>query len=133
MKIKENDGLSYMYTNRENAEEITKVLKLIEKEKPDELILYGNCPGFVYLTGIPSAMSSSWSDLDSNPLSLIEEDLKVIKDNINKSDSYHLMAIVREEEPISDAYIQKKDKILEFLNDEGFTTVLTDGVFAVMS
>ena len=124
-------SLKGMYTNRENAEEITKVLKLIEKEKPDELILYGNCPGFVYLTGIPSAMSSSWSDLDSNSLSLIEEDLKVIKDNINKSDSYHLMAIVREEEPISDAYIQKKDKILGFLKDEGFTTVLTDGVFTV--
>lgn len=124
-------SLKGMYTNRENAEEIIKVLKLIEKENPDELILYGNCPGLVYLTGIPSAMSSSWSDLDSNPLSLIEEDLRVIKDNMNNSDSYHLMAIVREEEPVSDAYIQKKDKILEFLKDEGFTAVLTDGVFAV--
>ena len=127
--VKNVTSLEGMYTNEQNAKEIEKICGYIEDSLPDGLILYGNCPGLTYITGIPSLMSSSWPDLDSNPVSMIEHDL----DEIAKmtGDNYKVVAVIRNEEPISDAYIEKKDKIERFLDVQKFKLVMADEEFSV--
>lgn len=125
----ENVGsLKGMYTNKENASELEKVCGFIESRNPDELLLYGNCPGLTFVLGIPSAMSSSWSDLDSNPLSLIEEDLSDLERKINTDQDYSMIAVIRETQSDSILYAQKKEMVEDFLNSNDFYLALeTDG------
>ncbi|MBR6147774.1 MAG: hypothetical protein IKQ44_05350 [Lachnospiraceae bacterium] len=122
-------SLKGMYTNKENAEEILKIYSLIEEEAPDELILYGNCPGLVYVTGIPCAMSSSWPDLDSNPLSRIQDDLDRIVGKIDEN--YTIVAVVRKNEQLSEAYNKKLETIEKFLYDQKFELVMNDEEFSI--
>ena len=123
------ESLEGMYTNKENADEVKELCRIIEECEPDELILYGNCPGLTYITGVPSAMSSSWSDLDSNPVSMIENDLENIKEKL--VGDYRVVAIIRNEEPISESYIKKRDAIKSFIDEQGFTLIMDDGEFMV--
>jgi hypothetical protein len=127
-KVEGISSLKGMYTNKKNADELEKVCGYIISGNPDELLLYGNCPGLTYVTGIPSAMSSSWSDLDSNPMSLIEADLTELEEKMRADKEYRLIAVVRESQSDSVLYTQKKERIEDFLTDNGFVTSLeTDG------
>ena len=103
---------------------------LIEECDPDELMLYGNCPGLTYVTGIPSALSSSWPDLDSNPVDLIENDLSLIGQKIDTGD-YRIIAIIRNEDVKSEGYCIKKQSIKDFLNRYNFNVVLESENFIV--
>ena len=124
------ESLEGMYTNKENADEVKKLCRIIEECDPDELILYGNCPGLTYLTGIPSALSSSWPDLDSNPIDLIENDLSLIGQKIDTGD-YRIIAIIRNEDVKSEGYSIKKQSIKDFLNRYNFNVVLESENFIV--
>lgn len=127
-KVENVSSLEGMYTNKENASELEKVCGFIESKNPDELLLYGNCPGLTYVLGIPSAMSSSWSDLDSNPLSLIENDLLDLEKKLNNDQDYSMIAVMREVQSDSALYEQKKEMIEEFLKSNEFNIALeTDG------
>ena len=127
-KVENVSSLKGMYTNKENASELERVCGYIESKDPDELLLYGNCPGLTYVLGVPSAMSSSWSDLDSNPMSLIETDLITIEDKLNSDKDYRMIAVIRETQSDSALYLQKKERIEDFLDDNGFyKTLETDG------
>ncbi|MBR3635223.1 MAG: hypothetical protein IKN47_03415, partial [Lachnospiraceae bacterium] len=117
--------------NEENASELGKVCGFIESKNPDEMLLYGNCPGLTYVLGIPSAMSSSWSDLDSNPLSLIEIDLLEVEQNLNNDQDYNMIAVMREAQSDSALYTQKKEMIEEFLKSNGFSIALETDNFRV--
>ncbi len=123
------ESLEGMYTNKENADEVKELCRIIEECEPDELILYGNCPGLTYLTKIPSGMSSSWSDLDSNPVSMIKNDLENIKGRLGGN--YRVVAVIRNEEPISESYIKKRTEIENFIDEQGFTLIMDDGEFMV--
>jgi hypothetical protein len=123
------ESLEGMHTNKENADEVKELCRIIEECEPDELILYGNCPGLTYITGVPSAMSSSWSDLDSNPVSMIENDLENIKGRLGGN--YRVVAVIRNEEPISESYIKKRTEIENFIDEQGFTLIMDDGEFMV--
>ncbi len=119
-----------MYTNKENADEIKALCASIKESAPDGLILYGNCPGLTYVTGIPSAMSSSWSDLDSNPISLIENDPERIGEKIDKG-NYRIIAVIRNEDVSSEGYYIKKLRIKEFISRYDFRVVLKSKNFTV--
>jgi hypothetical protein len=123
------ESLEGMHTNKENADEVKELCRIIEECEPDELILYGNCPGLTYLTKIPSGMSSSWSDLDSNPVSMIKNDLENIKGKLDGD--YRVVAVIRNEEPISESYIKKRTEIENFIDEQGFTLIMDDGEFMV--
>jgi len=128
-QVERINSLKGMYTNKENAEEIFKICSLIEEKSPDELILYGNCPGLVYVTGIPCAMSSSWPDLDSNPLSMIKDDLDRIVGRLD--DNYTIVAVVRKNEQLSEAYSMKREILEKFLYDQKFDLVMKDEEFSI--
>ena len=71
--------LAGMYTTEANAgalEEISAYLDEHETEyEGKKLILYGNIPGLAYYLDRPSAVYTTWPDLDSNSLAKLEEDL----------------------------------------------------------
>ena len=129
-KIEDVDSLKGMYTNKENADEIDALCKTIKESSPDELILYGNCPGLTYVTGIPSALSSSWPDLDSNPISMIEDGLDRIGERIDGG-NYSVVAVIRNEDVPSEGYIKKKLSIKDFLNRYDFHVVLESENFDI--
>ena len=82
------------------------------------------------MTGIPSALSSSWPDLDSNPIDLIENDLSLIGQKIDTGD-YRIIAIIRNEDVKSEGYSIKKQSIKDFLNQYNFNVVLESENFIV--
>lgn len=59
------DSLYGMYTNRERAKNLQEVCLFIKQEDISELIYWGDCPGLAYILRVPSAISTTWPDLDS--------------------------------------------------------------------
>ena len=53
MKLQNPEDIMKYAVNKENVDEIRELCTLINGSAPDELILYGNCPGLTYVTGIP--------------------------------------------------------------------------------
>lgn len=78
-QVEGNNVLAGMYTTEANAgalEEISAYLNEHETEyEGKKLILYGNIPGLAYYLDRPSAVYTTWPDLDSNSLAKLEEDL----------------------------------------------------------
>ncbi len=124
------NSLEGMYTNGANAEALSGVCHFIEdtnqQTEIDSLILFGDCPGLTYILNKPSALFSSWIDLDSNPASQIEEELEIIK----VSDK-NIPVIVRNIEGSAVAYEQKKKLIDDFIADGGYLLVYSNDLYNV--
>ncbi len=85
-RVEGNSVLAGMYTTEANAgalEEISAYLDEHETEyEGKKLILYGNIPGLAYYLDRPSAVYTTWPDLDSNSLAKLEEDLDRISSDM---------------------------------------------------
>ena len=70
-----------IYTNRENAEYLLELSAYIKENglTDKSIILYGEIPGLSYLLDMPSAISTTWPDLDSNRLSRFEQDMEALE------------------------------------------------------
>lgn len=113
-------SLEGMYTNSYNAESIAGVYNFIQSncENVEELILFGDCPGMTYILGKPSALFSSWIDLDSNPTELVKEELDLLREN--NSDA---IVIIRESDGSSVSYDDKLALIYDYI-EEGCYSLL---------
>lgn len=71
-QVSNNEILKGMKTTESNARSLSELSEFMKKNedsyKGKELILYGNVPGLSYVLDRPSALNTSWSDLDSNPV-----------------------------------------------------------------
>ena len=80
--VEDNPVLKGMYTtewNAKNLEEISVYFSQRQSEyEGKKLIMYGNIPGLAYYLDRPSAVYTTWPDLDSNSLAKLEEDLDEI-------------------------------------------------------
>ena len=54
--------------------------RLIDKQ----VILYGEIPGLSYLLDMPSAISTTWPDLDSYRMVQFQEDIKTVINHMNE-------------------------------------------------
>ena len=84
-EVSDNAVLKGMKTTEKNAENLS-LLSAYVKENPNvfegkELILYGNIPGISYYLDIPTALNTTWSDLDSNSISDMEEAMMAVVSN----------------------------------------------------
>lgn len=73
-----------IYTNRENAELLAD-LAAYAKERQfagREVILYGEIPGLSYFLDMPTAISTSWPDLDSYRMVQFKEDMTEVEENM---------------------------------------------------
>lgn len=113
-KIDGIPSLKGMCTNSENATNLLELYNCIEEINPDEVILYGDCPGLTYILGRPSALFTSWADLDSNPVELVAEGLEKIADRKG------IAVIIRNIEPSSKNYEKKLSLIYDFIDENDY-------------
>lgn len=98
-QVEANPVLAGMYTTGVNAETLEEISTyFIERNTEYEekkLILYGNIPGLAYYLDRPSAVYTTWPDLDSNSLAGLEEDLDRISLEIGAGGKTEDAAAVR--------------------------------------
>lgn len=75
-----------IYTNRENAEYLLDLAAFVKENglTGKGVILYGEIPGLSYLLDMPSAISTTWPDLDSNRLNQFEQDIETVGRHMNE-------------------------------------------------
>ncbi len=76
-----------VYTNKENAELFVDLVEHAEKNEfaGKEVILYGEVPGLSYFLNMPTAISTSWPDLDSYRMVQFEEDMAEVEQSIEEN------------------------------------------------
>ena len=77
-RIEEIATVKGMYTNSSNAVNLTGLYEAVEKINPSELVLFGDCPGLTFILQRPSALFTSWTDLDSNPVDEVKKGLDAL-------------------------------------------------------
>lgn len=80
-KIENNDILKGMYTDPEHAEIIEEISIFVKEQglQGQEVILYGQIPAVSYYLQMPFAITS-WPDLRSYHISVMEKDLKRVEE-----------------------------------------------------
>lgn len=111
-KITGVTSLEGMYTNETNAKTLEGLCIFIEEECADatEVILFGDCPGLTYILGKPSALFSSWIDLESNSAKRMNVELDELKDSKD-----NIPVIVRKVEGSAASYEEKKGLIDNYI------------------
>lgn len=78
-KVAGNRVLQGMYTNEMNAETLEEISAFMTENKSEyenkKVILYGNIPGLAYYLDMAPAIYTTWADLDTSPLSQLQEEL----------------------------------------------------------
>ena len=82
-KIEKNVILRGMVTNAALAEAIDDLTEYVEEEGLSDrsVILYGRIPGVSYILDMPPAISTTWPDLRSYNYSVMEEDLRKLREH----------------------------------------------------
>lgn len=86
VRVIDNAVASGMYTSALNAETLDEIsLFILENQtayQNKKLILYGNIPGLSYYLDKPSAIFTTWPDLDTNAYDRLSEDLGKISESL---------------------------------------------------
>lgn len=84
-KVENNGILKDMYTTKANAKALEEIMSFWETEAMDgvSVILYGDVPGLSYILGAPSAITSTWSNLESYNMTFWERDFTAVEQNID--------------------------------------------------
>lgn len=125
-----------MKTTKENAENLGALLAYIEKKKEaaqlgselageelTEAIYYGDCPGLPFLLQIPSAIDSSWPDLDSFSVKQMEENLSSLEQMP--------LIIMRHTEPTSHSFTEKQEMLQDYMSVRHYEAVYENAGFSV--
>lgn len=120
-------SLKGMYTNRERAESLEGLGEYIETIHPDAMVLFGDCPGLTYIFGVPSALFTSWADLDSNPVEMIDEDLQ----KISVMQDENIPVIIRKTELSGIHSAEKLDIIMDFIAENDYMAVYDNSEYTV--
>lgn len=125
-----------MKTTQENAENLGGLISYIEGQKEamqadDELaeagfaeaIYYGDCPGLPFLLQIPSAIDSSWPDLDSFATEQMEKNLMELKEKP--------VIIMRKLEPTSASFVDKKELLQDYMSAGHYEAVYENEGYTV--
>lgn len=107
------DSLKGMYTNYINMASLTTLDDIMQRIGPEEIIYFGDCPGLTYILRIPSAMTSSWCDLDSVGIDEFKGDL----DRLNSSCP---PVIIRQTEPAHVHYEEKMTALQNYMDEYGY-------------
>ncbi|MDY4068808.1 MAG: hypothetical protein SOY45_02870 [Lachnospiraceae bacterium] len=80
-KVENNGILKGMYTTKSNADSLTSLTDYCEREglRGQPVILYGDIPGISYVMNMPSAITSTWSNLESYNMTFWERDFEKVE------------------------------------------------------
>ncbi|MDE6664096.1 MAG: hypothetical protein K2K46_12265 [Lachnospiraceae bacterium] len=136
-----------IYTTRDNAELLTELVKYAEENdfSGQEVILYGELPGLSYLFDMPTAISTSWPDLDSYALGQFVQDMEAVKNNMAESRPKVIVAAPISAYKSEDAQAykwfgvdeeayradEKLSVLLQFLDDYGYKETFCNMKYAI--
>lgn len=142
--IPKADGI---YTNLENAQLLKDLTEYAGEQKfaGREVILYGEIPGLSYFLDMPTAISTSWPDLDSYRMVQFTEDMAEVEQNIEENRPVVIVssAIAAYKSEDAEAYewfgVSEKDYdkdeklalLLEFLDEYGYEETFCNMRYAV--
>lgn len=126
-KMESPESVAGMMTTQKNAEDLGGLLAYLKTEKEQrgdtEAIFYGDCSGLPYLSQIPSAIGNSWSDLDSNPVDWMEEELMRLTERP--------VVVIRKVEPSSDSFVVKKEMLQDYMSVNHYETAYENNEYTV--
>ncbi|MCM1385958.1 MAG: hypothetical protein NC231_01410 [Bacillus sp. (in: Bacteria)] len=136
-----------IYTNKENAELFTDLTAYAKQQDfaGRKVILYGEVPGLSYFLDMPTAISTSWPDLDSYRMTQFEEDMRAVEQNMQKERPVVItasaIAAYRGEDAEAYAWFgvdekaydedEKLQVLLQFLEDYGYEETFCNMRYAV--
>ena len=142
VRVIENAVASGMYTSALNAETLDEIsLFILENQTAYQdkgLILYGNIPGLSYYLDKPSAIFTTWPDLDTNSYDRLLEDLGEISETLRKGAQSQL---ANGERPLvilsaalnlagdQEAQDKKLQAILSFMKENGYAKVFENEAY----
>ena len=114
-----------MKTTQQNGEELSKLMKYMEKDqwKEASLLLYGDCPGLAFLLDMPVAAGSAWPDLDSYSATTFTKELE----NMEKTP----VVIMRKQETTGEQMDLKKEALQEFMAQKQYENVYSSENYMV--
>lgn len=124
-RIETVDTVKGMYTNSANAANLTGLYESVEKVNPSELVLFGDCPGLTFILRRPSALFTSWTDLDSNPVNVVKKGL----DALSGRDG--IAVIIRNTDSSFVNSAEKSELIQEFINENDYRECYQNGEYTV--
>ncbi len=88
-KIENNGILKGMYTTKASGTDLEEIISFWEKSdfqgQNTSVILYGDVPGLSYLLDAPSAITSTWANLESYNRTFWDRDFAEVEKGIDKS------------------------------------------------
>lgn len=116
--------LKGMRTTKENGETLQSLLDYMEEKEinPQEVILYGDCPGLSYILNVPFAIGTAWPDLGSYPEETFVQDLQ----ELEKAP----VVIIRNVD-FDEQSGRKKEYLIAFMNSNGYVNVYNNGTYGV--
>ncbi len=124
-RIETVDTVKGMYTNSANAANLTGLYESVEKVNPSELVLFGDCPGLTFILRRPSALFTSWTDLDSNPVNEVKKGLDAL------SGRDRIAVIIRNTDSSFVNSAEKSELIQEFINENDYRECYQNGEYTV--
>ena len=115
MTVTGNKVLEGMNTNALNAETLEEISFFMTEHKAEyaqkELILYGNIPGLSYYLDKPTAISTTWADLDTSTLAQLQADLRNISTQISAQKEEKPLIILT---PLVAAYLSGDQAVMDY-------------------
>lgn len=113
--VAQNAVLEGMRTNSMTAEVLEEITVFMLENSSEygqkELILYGNIPGLAYYLNMPSAIYTTWADLDSNPFERLERELREISESRGSDMEARPLVVLT---PQIDAFLAEDEQAMGF-------------------
>ena len=115
-KVENNGILKGMYTTKANAKALEGITAFWEEAgfAGTPVILYGDIPGLSYLLDVPSAITSTWANLESYNMTFWEQDFGRVQQEIDESRP--VVVIGNAYVPIDD----KAERLQAFMDRNGY-------------
>ena len=129
-----------MKTTEWNAVELSELSAFVKTGSGEfsgrPLLLYGNIPGLCYALDRESALSTTWTDLDSYPVETMEKELNDLSMKIH-ADSYYpskfAPMVITSSRILNDSEnaIRKKEMIEQFMKDHRYEEIFRNDGYSV--
>ena len=122
-KVSANEVVAGMYTTAQNAKDLEGLITCFENNKRQEAIYFGDCPGLPFILQMPSAVDSSWPELDSEPIGKLEANLMELEELP--------YVVIRNIEPSSISFMDKLELLYDFMSVHHYDEVYVNDTYSV--
>ena len=124
-RISGTTTINGMYTNAENAKTLTDLISYCNENKliGQEAVFYGDAPGLSFILQMPSAISTTWPDLDSYSIADFQKELE---------ESMPSLIIMRDIEPSTVNAETKLDILNTYLEENEYTSIYENSAYKIM-